>query len=75
MRVFLLIIGWLGLSIATAFANVPAGNIGKIKGSGVLERGSDVIEGGSGVSVQTFITRERSLHSVPPTLRIGKYHR
>lgn len=56
MRVFLLIIGWLGLSIATAFANVPAGNIGKIKGSGVLERGSDVIEGGSGVGVQTMDT-------------------
>lgn len=37
-------------------ANTPAGDIGEIKGSGVLERGSDVIEGGTGVGVQTMDT-------------------
>ena len=36
----------------TASASVPAGNIGEIKGSGVLERGKDVIDGGTGVGVQ-----------------------
>lgn len=33
-----------------------AGNIGEIKGSGVLERGSDVIQGNTGVSVQSMDT-------------------
>ena len=56
MRLLVFIIGLLGLSVTSAFANVPAGDIGKIKGSGVLERGSDVIEGQAGVGVQTMDT-------------------
>jgi len=36
----------------TVSASTPAGNIGEIKGSGVLERGKEVIDGNSGVSVQ-----------------------
>lgn len=39
-------------AFSTASASVPAGNIGEIKGSGVLERGKDVIDGGTGVGVQ-----------------------
>lgn len=34
------------------FAAVDAGSVGSINGSGVLERGKDVIEGGEGVTVQ-----------------------
>jgi hypothetical protein len=37
-----------------AFGN--AGEIGKIKGSGVLERGKDVIDGNTGVTVQSMDT-------------------
>ena len=37
-------------------AKAPAGDIGSIKGSGVLERGRDVIEGATGVGVQTMDT-------------------
>lgn len=41
------------IAIATpTFANVPAGSIGQIKGSGVIERDNDVIDGGNGVEVQ-----------------------
>ena len=39
-----------------ALAIPDAGEIGKIKGSGVLERGSDVIEGNTGVGVQSMDT-------------------
>jgi len=56
MRLLVLLIGWLGLSVTSALANVPAGDIGEIKGSGVLERGSDVIKGNTGVGVQTMDT-------------------
>ena len=56
MRWLVLVIGWLGLSVTSALANVPAGDIGEIKGSGVLERGSDVITGNTGVGVQTMDT-------------------
>ena len=35
-----------------ALANVGAGSIGEIKGSGAIERGRDVIEGNTGVNVQ-----------------------
>ena len=36
----------------TAQASVPAGSIGEIKGSGVIERDKEVIEGTTGVGVQ-----------------------
>lgn len=35
-----------------SWANTPAGNIGTIKGSGVIERDNEVIPGNSGVEVQ-----------------------
>ena len=44
------------LSSLPAFASPDAGAIGEIKGSGVLERDSQVIEGGAGVGVQSMDT-------------------
>lgn len=44
------------LSSLPAFASPDAGAIGEIKGSGVLERDSQVIEGGTGVGVQSMDT-------------------
>ena len=44
------------LSSVPAFANSDAGSIGEIKGSGVLERNRQVIEGGTGVGVQSMDT-------------------
>ena len=44
------------LSSLPAFANSDAGSIGEIKGSGVLERNRQVIEGGTGVGVQSMDT-------------------
>lgn len=38
------------------WASVDAGNIGSIKGSGVLERGNSVIEGNTGVEVKSMDT-------------------
>ena len=38
------------------WASVDAGNIGSIKGSGVLERGNSVIEGSTGVGVMSMDT-------------------
>lgn len=53
----------LSLSLVTCFsttlpvrANIDAGEIGKIRGSGVLERGGDVLTGSTGVSVQSMDT-------------------
>lgn len=53
----------LSLSLVTCFsttlpvrANIDAGEIGKIRGSGVLERGGDVLKGSTGVSVQSMDT-------------------
>lgn len=53
----------LSLSLVTCFsttlpvrASIDAGEIGKIRGSGVLERGGDVLEGSTGVSVQSMDT-------------------
>ena len=43
-------------STSTVYANLSAGNIGEMKGSGVLERRNDVITGGAGVSVQSMDT-------------------
>ena len=51
MKKLLLIIS-LCFLVTPASANTPAGNIGEVKGSGVLERDSDVIEGNTGVGVQ-----------------------
>lgn len=49
----LLITILIGFStIPSAVAAVPAGSVGEIKGSGVIERGKDVIEGTSGVGVE-----------------------
>ena len=44
------------LSSLPAFASPDAGAIGEIKGSGVLERDSQVIAGGTGVGVQSMDT-------------------
>ena len=51
------------LSLVTCFsttlpvrASIDAGEIGKIRGSGVLERGGDVLTGSTGVSVQSMDT-------------------
>ena len=48
----LLVVATILLGTGSALANVDAGSIGSVKGSGVLERGNDVITGDSGVSVQ-----------------------
>ena len=39
-----------------ALANVDAGAIGKIRGSGVLERNNEVIDGDTGVGVMSMDT-------------------
>jgi len=46
----------VALSSLPAFASPDAGAIGEIKGSGVLERDRQVIEGGTGVGVQSMDT-------------------
>ena len=40
------------ITATPALANVDAGSIGEVKGSGAIERGKDVIEGNTGVNVQ-----------------------
>jgi hypothetical protein len=40
----------------SAYAAIDAGSIGEIKGSGVLERGKDVVQGNTGVGVMTMDT-------------------
>lgn len=55
-RLVLILLTCLTLSSTHAFANVDAGSIGEIKGSGVLERGRDVITGDTGTTVQTMDT-------------------
>lgn len=46
----------VALSSLPAFASPDAGAIGEIKGSGVLERDRQVIQGGTGVGVQSMDT-------------------
>ena len=55
MKKFLFTFLFLILS-GTSLASIDAGSIGEIKGSGVLERGKEVIEGTTGTGVQTMDT-------------------
>ena len=50
------IIGLIALIITPSLCFGNAGEIGQFSGSGVLERGNDVIEGGDGVGVQPMDT-------------------
>ena len=52
MRRTLFLIIWVLITATPALANVDAGSIGEVKGSGAIERGKDVIEGNTGVNVQ-----------------------
>src|SRR5210317_211311 len=56
MKFLLITLTCFVLINTSVYANTPAGDIGSIKGSGVLERGKDVIQGNTGVSVQTMDT-------------------
>ena len=49
---FLIVVTAILLGTGSALANTDAGSIGSVNGSGVLERGNEVITGDSGVSVQ-----------------------
>ena len=46
------IVTFILLLSAPAFASTPAGSIGEMKGSGAIERGKDVISGNDGVNVE-----------------------
>jgi len=56
MKFLLITLTCFVLINTSVYANTPAGDIGSIKGSGVLERGKDVIQGNTGISVQTMDT-------------------
>ncbi len=51
MKILIVLVTILIFS-TSAMANIDAGSIGSMNGSGAIERGNDVIEGNNGVSVQ-----------------------
>ena len=58
-----------------ALANVDAGAIGKIRGSGVLERNNEVIDGDTGVGVMSMDTAVTARGQASPSQAVRRDER